>query len=255
MIGMVIWVLWANTALEMNTITVVEKNLPQAFDGYRIAHVSDLHSAEMGKDNEKLIAMLKNASPDIVCMTGDIMDARATDPQIVLSFVQQAAKIAPCYYITGNHEVRLSEELYRQLMNGLESAGVTILNDEEVLLYRGDDVISLYGHAWGSVNAFNNLSSWAGYRILLSHPPEDFAAYASAGFDLVLSGHAHGGQFRLPFVGGLYAPGQGLFPKYDAGLYSEGNTDMIVSRGIGNSSFPLRFNNRPELIIIVLKNA
>lgn len=91
------------------------------------------------------------------------------------------------------------------------------------------------------------------YRILLSHAPERFDSYVEAGFDLVLAGHAHGGQFRLPLLGGLYAPGQGVFPKYDSGIFAIGRTDMVVSRGIGNSVIPVRFANRPEVILIVLK--
>ena len=92
-----------------------------------------------------------------------------------------------------------------------------------------------------------------GFTLLLSHRPELFEVYVTCNADLVLSGHAHGGQFRLPFIGGLAAPNQGLFPKYDAGLFSEGKTKMIVSRGIGNSIFPFRFNNRPEVVLIELQ--
>ena len=91
------------------------------------------------------------------------------------------------------------------------------------------------------------------YTILLAHRPDFFDEYVKSGSDLVLSGHAHGGQFRLPFVGGLYAPGQGFLPEYDSGIYTEGSTSMIVSRGIGNSAFPIRFNNRPEIILVELK--
>ena len=97
------------------------------------------------------------------------------------------------------------------------------------------------------------LTDFDGYRILLSHRPECFTDYVAGEYDLVLAGHAHGGQFRLPFVGGLYAPGQGILPDYDSGLYREGRTDMVVSRGIGNSSFPIRFNNRPEVILLILE--
>lgn len=98
----------------------------------------------------------------------------------------------------------------------------------------------------------NMLEQESSYSILLSHRPELFETYVACGVDLILSGHAHGGQFRLPFVGGLIAPDQGLFPKYDAGLYTDGNTNMIVSRGLGNSIIPIRFNNRPEIVLINL---
>ena len=101
----------------------------------------------------------------------------------------------------------------------------------------------------------NNLADTeSSYIILLSHRPELFESYVSCNIDLVLSGHAHGGQFRLPFIGGLIAPDQGIFPKYDAGLFTNGSTNMIVSRGLGNSIIPIRFNNRPEVIVIELLN-
>ena len=253
LLAFLIWAIWKNKALELNTITVAESNLPESFDGFRIAHVSDLHSAQIGQGNEKLISMLHNANPDIIAITGDLMDRRDADPSIAISFAAEAAKIAPTYYVTGNHEVRLDVDIYNRLLDGLRAAGVIVLEDEEQIIRRNDEAISIVGHKWGDTDKIGDLSDFEGYTILLSHHPEDFANYVAGGYDLVLSGHVHGGQFRLPFVGGLFAPTQGLFPKYDAGLYSEGNTDMIVSRGIGNSTIPLRINNPPEVVLIVLK--
>lgn len=247
------WVFWANTALELNVLTVTEEDLPAEFDGFRIAHISDLHSAEFGRKNLRLIDMLGEAQPDIIAITGDLMDCRNTSAQTALEFAAQAVQIAPCYYITGNHEVRLSHELYDALITGLTELGVTVLDDREAVLNCGEDAISIVGHFWGETENIGEISAFDGYRILLSHQPEDMDNYAAAGFDLVLSGHAHGGQFRLPLVGGLYAPGQGFFPEYDAGLYSSGSTDMVVSRGLGNSTIPLRLNNRPEVVLIVLE--
>ena len=249
---LLVWTLWANSALELNEITVCDDEIPEAFDGFRIAHVSDLHNAEMGRDNEKLLALLRQAQPDIIAITGDLVDSRSTDVTVALDFVKKTVEIAPCYYITGNHEARLSHELYQQLTDGLTAAGVTVLSDEAVLLTREGETISVVGHAWGTASRLERISDFQGYTVLLSHAPEDVALYAAAGFDLVFSGHAHGGQFRLPLVGGLFAPGQGFFPAYDAGLYTVENTNMIVSRGIGNSLFPLRFNNRPEVVLAVL---
>lgn len=251
--ALVTWVIWANTALELNTITLTEENLPDGFNGFRIALVSDLHDAEIGEDNADLIQMLKDAQPDIIAITGDIVDCHRTNVDRSLEFAAQAVQIAPCYYITGNHENRLSWSNYHTLEDGLKVLGVHVLNDREVLLSQNGDTISLVGHAWGETENIGELTDYDGYKILLSHQPEDFTNYVAGNYDLVLSGHAHGGQFRLPFIGGLYCPDQGLFPEYDAGVYSEGNTDMVVSRGIGNSTFPLRFNNRPEVILIVLQ--
>ena len=108
-LSLIIWTAWGNTALELNTYTVSSDRLPGAFDGYRIAHVSDLHNAEMGKDNEKLLDMLREAKPDIIAITGDLIDSRNTDIDIALQFTKAAMEIAPCYYVTGNHEARVSE--------------------------------------------------------------------------------------------------------------------------------------------------
>ncbi len=266
LIGLVAWIAWGNTALELNTYTVTSDKIPDAFDGYRIAHVSDLHNAEIGDENEKLLVMLRDAEPDIIAITGDLIDSRNTDIEIALAFAEEAVKIATCYYVTGNHEARVSE--YDELKSGLIELGVVVLEDEMLSLEKSGETITLIGvndpsyqtdYLFGDSETVmqNKLSELMSdndeYTLLLSHRPELFGVYVKCGADLVLSGHAHGGQFRLPFVGGLVAPNQGLFPEYDAGLYTVGNTNMVVSRGIGNSILPFRFNNRPEVILIELK--
>ena len=263
---LIIWIAWGNAALELNTYVITSSRLPEVFNGYRIAQVSDLHNGEMGKDNENLLSVLSEAKPDIIAITGDLIDSRRTDVAIALRFAEEAMKIAPCYYVTGNHEARVSE--YEELKRGLTQLGIVVLEDDWVCLEKNGKTITLLGvddpsfqtdYLFGDSalvlksklqKLTNNDDS---YTILLSHRPELFSVYAESGVDLVLSGHAHGGQFRLPFVGGLVAPNQGLFPKYDAGIYSEDNTNMIVSRGIGNSIIPFRINNRPEVVLIKLK--
>ena len=266
LLALIIWTAWGNTALELNTYTISSERLPEAFDDYRIAHVSDLHNAEMGKDNEKLLDMLRETEPDIIAITGDIIDSRNTNIDIALQFTKAAMEIAPCYYVTGNHEARVSE--YDELRDGLIEQGVVVLDDERIELELSCETIALLGVNDPSFQTYylfgdsetvmqgklQEISDEVNdFTILLSHRPELFRVYSDSNMDLVLSGHAHGGQFRLPFVGGLVAPNQGLFPKYDAGLYTEENTNMIVSRGIGNSILPFRFNNRPEVILIVLQ--
>lgn len=252
LLSLLIWAISENKALQFNTITVQNEKIPEHFDGFRIAHVSDLHSAEMGPGNENLLAMLRQADPDIIAITGDLMDCKDTDPTIALDFCAEAMKIAPVYYVTGNHEARFEPEFFDTVMQGLRDAGVRVLEDEEEILTREDTSISIAGHKWGDTDQIGQISNFDGFTVLLSHHPENISDYAAGGYDLVLSGHAHGGQFRLPWIGGLFAPGQGLFPKYDSGLYRMGDTQMVVSRGIGNSGFPLRFNNRPEVILIIL---
>lgn len=266
LIALVIWIAWGNSALELNVYTVSSACLPESFDGYRIAHVSDVHNAEMGKDNEKLLTMLREAQPDIIAITGDLIDSRNTDVEIALQFVQEAVKIAPCYYVTGNHEARVSA--YDDLKTEMESAGVTILDDACAEIGVAGETITLIGvndpsfeinYLFGDSETVMDtklaqLHTDDGFTILLSHRPELFDIYVENQIDLVLSGHAHGGQFRLPFIGGLVAPNQGLFPEYDAGLYTEAKTGMIVSRGVGNSILPFRFNNRPEVVLIELRS-
>ena len=266
LVALVAWIAWGNTALELNTYTISSSKLPQSFDGYRIAHVSDLHNAEMGNDNERLLSMLRDADPDVIAITGDLIDSRDTDIEVALQFVREAVKIAPCYYVTGNHEARVNE--YGELKTGMEAAGVIVLEDVRIEISLEGEAITLIGindpsyqtdYLFGDSETVMNTkleelhTENSEFTVLLSHRPELFDTYVDQDIDLVLSGHAHGGQFRLPFIGGLAAPNQGLFPEYDAGIYTEDNTNMLVSRGVGNSIFPFRINNRPEVILIELQ--
>ena len=265
LVTLLIWVLWANTDPELTECTVACPALPDAFDGFRIAQVSDLHNSEFGEDNETLLAVLRSAQPDIIAITGDLIDSRRTDVATALAFVENALEIAPCYYVTGNHEARLKEE-YASFKAELLNLGVVVLENDSVLLERDGQTVTLlgvqdpsfgtdYSPDWDATTMERNLAAFPqeGFRILLSHRPEFMELYSRYEMDLVLTGHAHGGQVRLPLLGGLYAPGQGIFPEYDAGLFEKGDTQMIVSRGIGNSIVPLRFNNRPEVILITLR--
>ena len=261
---MVSWVIWGNLSVETNKLTVTSKDLPEAFDNFSIAHISDLHNAEYGKNNEKLIDILEAESPNIIAITGDLIDSNHKNLEVALSFAQKAVKIAPCYFVTGNHEAWIGSQ-YEELKTSLQNTGITVLQDEAIELNYGDVCIQLIGLNDPDFSERDRLLSESilevklsqvnisdGFTILLSHRPEYFNVYQNKNIDLVLSGHAHGGQFRLPLGGGVIAPGQGLFPKYDAGAYTENGTTMIVSRGIGNSIIPVRINNPPEIVIIEL---
>lgn len=263
---LIIWTIWGNTALMVSTVTVSSNRIPTAFNGFLIAQVPDLHNAVFGENNAELLQILSECKPNIIVVTGDLVDAEHTDIDVALDFAKEAAHIAGTYYVTGNHEGSLSQ--YDELKTGLESMGVVVLEDASMQLeYNGEKVtliglsdpsFTLKGNMLGEVPAMvdTKLRGLIGdkddYTILLSHRPELFETYVNCGVDLVLSGHAHGGQFRLPFIGGLVAPNQGLFPKYDAGLYTKGDTNMIVCRGLGNSIIPIRFNNRPEIVLLEL---
>ena len=262
---LIIWILWSNQALELNTISVSHPILPQTFDGFRIAHISDLHNTEMGKNNKRLLTMLQKADPDIIAITGDLIDSRRTNTAVSLAFVREAVKIAPCYYVPGNHESRI--DAYPSFRADMEKAGVTVLeNCTSEFTYDGS-TITILGVAdpcFHPNHATENNSDIMDdiltdipvpqdtFTLLLSHRPELFEVYTKHRIGLVLSGHAHGGQVRLPWIGGILAPNQGFFPKYDSGLYTSGSTNLIVSRGIGNSAFPIRFHNRPEVILVEL---
>ena len=261
-----IWTLWGNIALEVNEYEIVSDRIPEAFAGFRIAQVSDLHNKDFGEGYGQLLTLLSQINPDIIVVTGDLIDSRQTDLDVALEFAWQAGKIARVYFVSGNHEARVPE--YEDLKIGLVKAGVVILENQKVEITREGESITLMGiddpsfqedYLFGDSEsvarqAIEDLQSESdGYTILLSHRPELFDVYVDTGMDLVFSGHAHGGQFRLPFIGGLVAPNQGFFPEYDAGLFSEGSTTMIVSRGVGNSIIPIRFNNRPEIVVAKLK--
>lgn len=260
--ALLIWLLWANSSPAATQVTVASGALPEAFEGFKIAHVSDLHNAVFGRKNERLLSLIRAAEPDIIAITGDLIDSRHTDIDSALAFVEAAAEIAPVYYVTGNHESRLD---FDAIEPRLIAAGARVLRNEAEDIGRGGERIRLAGiddpsfiRTGGTAEEraaaeLEQLGDGGGtFTVLLAHRPELVEVYAEYGAGLVLSGHAHGGQVRLPLLGGLYAPGQGLLPEYDSGLYSLGETQMVVSRGLGNSVAPLRVNNRPELVIVTL---
>ena len=265
LILLIIWIAYGNTDLEIYKYNVKSEDIPSEFDNFRIVQISDLHNAEFGENNEKLLLMLKQADADIIAITGDMIDSRNTDIDVAISFAQKAVNIAPVYYVNGNHESRVLGE-YEKLKQGLTDTGVTILENSSADITIGDETISLIGIndptfrmdivddtmeqniAHQLVNVIPDNDN---YKVLLAHRPEYFDVYAGK-VDLVLSGHAHGGQFRIPFIGGLVAPGQGFFPEYYEGSHIKENTEMIVSRGIGNSIIPFRINNKPEIIVAEL---
>ena len=258
------WTIWGNITVGTTQYTVASSRLPAAFDHYRMVVVSDFHNAEYGDHNRQLIRQIAAEQPDSIVFTGDLLDSRHPNLAIVEDLLRELTAVAPCYYVTGNHEARLGSQ-FQELEQLLLAHSVVVLHDEAVPLTRNGDTIQLVGlddPDFTDRNAsiqqsmletkLRNLNLTTDYRILLSHRPEYFDAYVAAEIDLALCGHAHGGQFRLPLVGGLVPPTQGFFPKYDAGVYTEQGTTMIVSRGVGNSILPVRFNNRPELVSVEL---
>lgn len=248
-----------------NNILVVSEyeykgdKIPEAFDGFTIVQISDLHNKEYPFDQKYLMNKIEDSNPDIIVITGDIVDSSHTDMDGALEFARKCVELAPTYYITGNHEYWISKTDLEELISSLEEIGVICLEDECVSVKQGDANINLIGLDEKSLadETLKNMMLDIGtedFNILLAHEPQYIDDYARSGVDLVLSGHAHGGQVRLPFVGGMYAPDQGFMPNYTEGEYTVGNTTMIVSRGIGNSVIPLRVFNLPEIVVIKLKS-
>ena len=258
--ALIAWAAIDSRNIDVTRFTV--SGAPEAFSGFKIAQISDLHNAEFGTDNQKLIDILKSEAPDAIVITGDLIDARRTNTEIAKSFARRCMEIADCYYVPGNHEARLGDT-YDAFESALIADGVNVLRNGSVRIRKEMDAIRIVGvddpafakasDAITNLDAALEALSSDDFTILLAHRPELIDEYSKWGIDLVLSGHAHGGQIRLPGIGGLYAPGQGFFPKYTSGNYTVGDTEMIVSRGIGNSAFPLRVNDRPEVVIVTLK--
>ena len=255
------WIAHGNQNIGLTTHETEVSGLPQAFEGLRIVQLSDLHNVVFKDGNAKLIALVEQAEPDMIFITGDMLDSRRTDTQAALRVADKVVDRAPTYYVPGNHEARLSE--YGEFERSLENLGVMVLRNSAVSVERDGEAISIVGvddpdflDADGGEEAMNVMLDQLdtkGCTLLLSHRPELFAVYAEKGIALAFSGHVHGGQIRLPLLGGLYGPHQGFFPEYDGGLYHEDNSAMIVSRGIGNSIFPFRVNNDPEVVLAVLR--
>ena len=260
------WGMIENKSPVVTRYNVQSDRLPKEFSGYKIAQVSDLHNATVGKENVKVLELLKSVAPDIIVLTGDLIDSRKTKIDVAINFAKKANEIAPCYYVSGNHESRLDD--FDDFAKRLESVGVIVLKDQKLRLVDGDSYITMIGvqdPAFTNTYPSDNDGEYMektlkalkgsddGFTVLLSHRPELLTTYSSCDVDLVFSGHAHGGQFILPLIGGLYAPGQGFFPKYTQGVITDKNTNLVISRGVGNSAFPFRLNNRPEVVLVTLE--
>lgn len=244
-----------NKHLETTHYTYAAEQLGADLEGYRIVQISDLHNAKFGKNNQKQVGRIRECEPDMIVLTGDLVDSNHTNVDRAVQFVDEIVKICPVYYVTGNHEYWLEKSEYDELMDGLIGAGVVILDDQVVEISMGDAKFRLVGLddkslADGTLEAL--LSGEKELTVVLAHEPQYLVRYADTGVDLVLSGHAHGGQFRLPFVGGIVAPDQGFLPEYTAGEYYMDGTEMIVSRGLGNSVIPARLFNYPEIVCVEL---
>ena len=261
-----IYFYFENTTLEVSTYQIASNKIPNEFNNYKIIQISDFHNNTSSKLTKKLIEKIKNQKPNIIVITGDLIDSTKTNVDIAIDMIKEIIEIAPVYYVTGNHEARTNE--YDNLKSQMIELGVKILENEAQEIQLNNSTINILGINDPSFNKERDIldseivkSNMENIRyneddftILLSHRPEVFKIYVEKNIDLVFTGHAHGGQIRLPFIGGIIAPNQGIFPEYTEGIYREKDTTMVVSRGIGNSIIPFRVNNRPELMIVELIN-
>lgn len=223
----------------------------------KVVQLSDLHSKQFGKNQKRLVKQVKKLDPDIIAFTGDLVDSKAYDEQKSMILMEELVQIAPTYYVTGNHESWSGK--YPVLEEKLRQAGVYVLRNEQTLVNIEGETINLIGlddptFLSGEeelAEIVDDLFQEDQFNLLLSHRPELFSLYEK--MDLILTGHAHGGQVRLPFIGGMVAPDQGFLPKYTAGMYKKEDSVMIVNRGLGNSVIPQRIFNRPEIVEVILE--
>ena len=267
---------WNNKALVVTRYQYESKEVPESFDGFTVTQVSDLQSEYFGRHQKNLLQKTAETKPDIIVFTGDLLDRNHTDYEAGLTAIEGLTRIAPVYYINGNHELALPEQRTTEFYEELRQMGVTVLFDQSAVLEKDGQQIHLVGISEYTLydskastkrtstdydpsvitNMIDRLTEGIDadeFTILLVHEPQFLEAYADEKVDLIFAGHAHGGQIRLPFTEGLFAPGQGVFPKLTSGMHKEGNTTMVISRGLGNSVFPLRLFNRPEIVVVDLK--
>lgn len=254
--------------------TIRSKELPAAFEGFRIAHLSDLHGVVYGRHNEDLLRAIDHARPHCVVMTGDMAGHSDQSRLGLIHLSRRLCAHHPVYYIPGNHEQCLEKEVYLALRSDLQAAGAIVLENSWRTISRQGAFIKLYGlvlpmcyyrsrlqnairNVHFSIQAMNELLGPADpgrFTLLLSHDPLHFPVYRDWGADLTLSGHIHGGIIRIPGLGGLLSPDVTLFPRYDCGHFEEKRKHMIVSRGLGNH-FLFRVCDPAELAIITLSGS
>ena len=240
----VLFVWFNNSCLKITRLKITLEDSPSL----KIIHLSDLHGKRFGRGNARLVNKTAKEKPDFIAMTGDIIHLYTPkNKTVALEAVASLKEIAPVLYVSGNHEMR--NKGYRFFRKDLLEAGAEVL-DDSVTQICGLTVTGLNCASLRNDKIFK-ITPEDSPKILLAHEPHFFGKYAEAGYDLILCGHAHGGQWRIPFTGvGLYAPGQGKFPELTAGLHEKGKSKMIISRGLGNSQCPLRLFNRPEIVVI-----
>lgn len=255
------FLLWGNCSLQTTETALVSPALPPAFDGLRIVELADLHGRVFGRGSRRLLAAVRRAEPDLICIDGDLFDEH-TDLAMLPPLLRGLCAIAPVYYVTGNHEWRVPG--LRGILAQMRACGVTVLQDDWRVLRRGEDALIVAGtddpcgpaQRKTPAELIADIRAEAGeaaFLLLLAHRNDQLPQWSALGVQAVLAGHCHGGVVRLPFVGGLFGTDRRLFPAWDAGLYRQGETALYVSRGLGYTNVHFRLFNRPEVAVIVLR--
>lgn len=255
------FLLWGNCSLQTTETALVSPALPPAFDGLRIVELADLHGRVFGRGSRRLLAAVRRAEPDLICIDGDLFDEH-TDLAMLPPLLRGLCAIAPVYYVTGNHEWRVPG--LRGILAQMRTCGVTVLQDDWRVLRRGEDALIVAGtddpcgpaERKTPAELIADIRAEAGeaaFLLLLTHRNDQLPQWSALGVQAVLAGHCHGGVVRLPFVGGLFGTDRRLFPAWDAGLYRQGETVLYVSRGLGYTNVHFRLFNRPEVAVIVLR--
>lgn len=255
------FLLWGNCSLQTTETALVSPALPPAFDGLRIVELADLHGRVFGRGSRRLLAAVRRAEPDLICIDGDLFDEH-TDLAMLPPLLRGLCAIAPVYYVTGNHEWRVPG--LRSILAQMRACGVTVLQDDWRVLRRGEDALIVAGtddpcgpaERKTPAELIADIRAEAGeaaFLLLLAHRNDQLPQWSALGVQAVLAGHCHGGVVRLPFVGGLFGTDRRLFPAWDAGLYRQGETALYVSRGLGYTNVHFRLFNRPEVAVIVLR--
>ncbi len=241
-----------------------DAKIPKAFDKVKIIQISDLHNQSYGKDNQNLLKKIDEIAPDYIFLTGDLVSAKDRDFTNFYTLAKAIGEKYDCYYILGNHEMDLPNNLRKEIYDTLVANSITVLDNDMVYLTRENEVVPLYGmwynpkyyiHEDFTVERMEQLlgAKKDGFTILLTHNPDDFdSVYAPWGADLTFAGHVHGGMIRLPLVGGLISPNRKFFPQYDSGMYEERGKHMIVSKGLSSGKSGFRLFNQPELVVVTL---
>ncbi len=253
--------LQSNGLIYRDRYDVTLEGLPPAFEGYRIAQVSDVHGGELlGKGGKRLIEALKKEQPHLIVITGDLVDGDH-GPETVRELLMQLPSVAPCYYVSGNHE--WSANLAYEMLALMEEAGITPLRNDFTYLTLGESRLMLAGleDKFGPADQKTaeelteeiEAEDYAGPVLLLTHRPDAAEKYGALGYDLVFAGHVHGGLVRLPFVGGLIAPSRAWFPPYTKGLYElENGGQLLVSAGLAPAGGLPRVFNPLQIPVAVL---